>query len=151
MPKTVVKAKPAAKAAAKPVAKPARRAQTKAVAPAPNLTNPNGYDPTVWGPHMWFVFHLAAATYPDPPSAADKANYQAFYGSLQNVLPCPGCREGYKVIISSEPTKLGSRVFASRASLFKWTVDVHNRVNAKLGKPMYDDWQAWYREYDKLR
>jgi FAD-linked sulfhydryl oxidase len=100
---------------------------------------------------MWFMVHLVAATYPDRPTAADRANYAAFYRSLQYVLPCPGCAAGYHTIITTEPTKLGPRVFATREALFKWTVDAHNRVNAKLRKPINPDWRAWYREYDKLR
>lgn len=143
-PKTATKAKTAMKKSKAPLTR-------RAVAMPVDTSNPNGYDPTVWGPHMWFMFHLVAATYPEAPTAADKANYKAFYASLANVLPCPGCRTGYKIIITSEATQLSARVFASRPALFKWTVDVHNRVNAKLGKPIHDDWQAWYREYDKLR
>lgn len=133
----------AAAGKAKPAARPKARPVTGgAVA---------GYSPTVWGPHMWFMFHIVAATYPAAPTAADKANYAAFYKSLRYVLPCGGCQQGYATIIASDPTKLGPRTFSTRDALFKWTVDVHNRVNAKLGKPVHADWQAWYREYDKLR
>lgn len=120
---------------------------TKAAA----LKNPSGYSPELWGPSMWFMFHLIAATYPVSPTSADKANYLAFYKSLQHVLPCVGCRKGYEIIINSEPTKLSSRTMSTRESLFKWTVDAHNRVNVKLKKPVQSDWKAWYREYDKLR
>ena len=122
--------------------------------PAPPKTStklPPGFPPTVWGPSMWFMFHLVAATYPDSPTTADKANYAAFYKSLQHILPCVGCREGYKIILASDPTKISPRVFTSRETLFKWTVDVHNRVNVKLKKPVQPDFRAWYREYDKLR
>lgn len=113
--------------------------------------NPNGFSPDLWGPSMWFMVHLVAATYPTAPTAADKANYAAFFKSLQHVLPCPGCAVGYRTIITTEPTKMNARIFASRQALFKWTVDVHNRVNAKLKKPIHSNWQTWYREYDKLR
>lgn len=128
-------------------------AKAKAVAKPKPATGGavSGYSPAVWGPHMWFMFHLVAATYPAAPTAADKANYAAFYKSLRHVLPCVGCQQGYATIIGSEPTKLGARTFGTRDALFKWTVDVHNRVNAKLGKPVHADWRAWYREYDKLR
>lgn len=125
-----------------------------AAMPAPSktsLANPNGFAPEVWGPSMWFMFHLVAATFPDKPTATDKANYMAFYKSLAHVLPCMGCRKGYAVIIANEPTKLTTRVFSCRQSLFKWTVDAHNRVNAKLKKPIQSNWKAWYREYDNLR
>lgn len=133
----------------------AKKTSASAKPPARKTTvqevEPSGYSPNVWGPHMWFVFHLVAATYPSSPTSEQKSNYAAFYKSLQHVLPCPGCRMGYQTIINSEPTKISTRTFGSRESLFKWTVDVHNRVNAKLSKPVFADWQAWYREYDKLR
>ena len=122
--------------------------------PAPPRTSqgaPGGFSPELWGPSMWFVFHLVALTFPERPTAADKSNFAAFYKSLAHVLPCMGCRKGYETIIHSDPTKLNARVFASPQALFKWTVDVHNRVNAKLKKPVRSDWQAWYREYDKMR
>lgn len=113
--------------------------------------NPSGFSPETWGPSMWFMVHLIAATYPVNPTPQDKANVAAFFQSLQHVLPCGGCRRGYEIILTSEPTRLTPHVFATRASLFKWTVDVHNRVNAKLGKPVDSDWKAWYRQYDALR
>ncbi len=100
---------------------------------------------------MWFMFHVVAATYPQRPTREDKARFSAFYSSLQGVLPCEGCRKGYAAMLKTEPTKLVPGTFESRNTLFKWTVDVHNRVNAKLGKPARADWRFWYREYDKLR
>ncbi len=113
--------------------------------------NSSGFSPETWGPSMWFMVHLIAATYPINPTQHDKSNAAAFFKSLQHVLPCGGCRRGYEIILQTENTRLTPEVFASRASLFKWTVDVHNRVNAKLGKPVDPDWRAWYRQYDRLR
>lgn len=115
------------------------------------LKNMSGFSPELWGPSMWFMFHVIAATYPVAPTSADKANYMAFYKSLQYVLPCTGCRQGYEIILNTDPTRLTNRTFSSRETLFKWTVDAHNRVNAKLKKPIQSNWKAWYREYDKLR
>lgn len=113
--------------------------------------NPNGFAPEVWGPNFWFTIHLVAAAYPVQPTQQEKDGYEAFFRSLQFVLPCAGCRQGYETIMTSDPTKLTKRVFASRESLFKWTVDAHNRVNAKLKKPVRSNYKAWYQEYDKFR
>lgn len=131
----------------------APKATAKVLTPtmAPISAPVSGFSPDLWGPSMWFMMHLVAATYPDAPTSADKANYMAFYKSLQHILPCMGCRMGYQGYIVSEPTKLTLRTMGSRESLFKWTVDVHNRVNAKLHKPVQTDYAAWYAEYDKLR
>ena len=116
-----------------------------------NFNHPGGFPPEVWGPSMWFLMHLVAATFPLSPTSNDKARYTDFFTSLQAVLPCEGCRRGYNAILTTDPTRLTPRVLSSREALFKWTVDVHNRVNAKLGKPVQPDWQGWFAEYNKLR
>ena len=110
-----------------------------------------GFPPEVWGPSMWFMFHVVALTYPQRPTREDRQHFSSFYTGLKNVLPCEGCRKGYTSMLESGPTKLTPETFASRDALFKWTVDVHNRVNAKLRKPVRSDWKFWFREYDKLR
>ena len=111
----------------------------------------SGFPPDVWGPSMWFMFLVIAATYPVRPTPDTSRRFQAFYKSLEHVLPCEGCRRGYASLLRSEPTRLTEARLASRNALFKWTVDVHNRVNAKVGKPVQSDWRMWLREYDKLR
>ena len=121
------------------------------VAATKKMANPNGFSPELWGPSMWFLIHLIAATYPVAPTSQDKANFATFFHSLQYVLPCMGCRKGYNIIISTEPTRLTPRVFANRQSLFKWTVEVHDRVNKKLNKKVQGDWRQWYNQYDKFR
>jgi FAD-linked sulfhydryl oxidase len=109
-----------------------------------------GFAPTSWGPHAWAMIHLVAASYPTAPTTRDKRAYEAFYRSLGDVLPCPGCRAGYAHLLN-DTTPLRPEVFADRMSLFKWTVDLHNAVNAKLGKPIDRDVTGWYIKYDKIR
>lgn len=110
----------------------------------------SGFAPELWGPHAWAMVHLVAMSYPSNPTAADKAAYKAYYQSLGDVLPCPGCRVGYQRIITST-VPMAPGVFADRMALFKWTVDVHNAVNAKLGKPVDRDVMRWYATYDTMR
>jgi len=109
-----------------------------------------GFPPTSWGSHAWTMVHLAAAAYPPQPTLSDKAAYRAFYESLQHVLPCPGCREGYTRILK-ELVPLTDSALADRMALFKWTVDVHNAVNAKLGKRVDNDVLRWYVMYNAMR
>jgi hypothetical protein len=94
--------------------------------------------------------HTAALTYPDDPDEDDKRRFFAFYRSLAHVLPCGGCRTGYAYLLAG-PHPLTADVLAGRDALFKWTVDVHNAVNAKVGKPVRPDASAWFRHYDALR
>lgn len=136
---------------ATPKATPTAAPTTRPPAAKVTFDNPDGFAPEVWGPNFWFTMHLAAAAYPVAPTPEEKAGFEAFFRSLQFVLPCMGCRQGYASILTTEPTKLTKAVFASRESLFKWTVDAHNRVNAKLKKPVRSNYKAWYAEYDKFR
>jgi hypothetical protein len=47
-------------------------------------------------------------------------------------------------------TNFGAAHLANRNALFKWTVDARNMVNAKVGKRVRDDWQAWMKKYMEL-
>jgi hypothetical protein len=76
-------------------------------------------------------------SYPQNPTDQDKQNYTAFFRSLQNVLPCPACAENFRAKMEKYPPSL-----ENPQSLFKWTVDMHNSVNAENGKPIYDYEQA---------
>ena len=127
----------------------------------PNFSNENremypgimptaGFPPDVWGPSAWKLIHLAAAAFPENPTNDVRARYAAFFGSLEYVLPCGGCRMGYRALLNGS-LKLSPEVLADRLSLFRWTVELHNAVNVKLGKQVSTDWFAWYRYYDGLR
>ena len=44
-------------------------------------------NPTVWGPHYWFVLHTIALSYPLSPNTTTKKKY---YDFIQN-LPVSSC------------------------------------------------------------
>ena len=60
---------------------------------------------------------------------------------IGDVLPCNDCRKHYKEMIKDNPP-----VLVDRNSIFKWTVDIHNKVNTRLNKKIitlkeaYDIW-----------
>jgi FAD-linked sulfhydryl oxidase len=105
--------------------------------------------PQVWGPSMWKLMHVIALTYPDHPTRQDMRDFATFFTSLQNVLPCEGCRKGYARLIGGR-YPLSSGVLSSRASLFNWTVDVHNAVNEKVGKRVDANYRKWFAHYKNL-
>jgi hypothetical protein len=94
------------------------------------------------------MLHLAALRYPERPTSEDKKRYSAFITNLQYVLPCDGCCKGFQQILKD--TNFGATTLANRNTLFKWTVDAHNMVNAKTGKRVRDDWKAWMKKYMEL-
>ena len=85
-----------------------------------------------WGPAAWLFLHSVSFQYPENPTVQDKNNYKIFFESLQNILPCPNCREHYQKNIQENPMNL-----ESRESLIKWVIDLHNAVNKKNSKKEY--------------
>ena len=85
-----------------------------------------------WGPSAWLFLHSVSFQYPENPTDQDKNNYKIFFDSLQNILPCPNCREHYQTNLKENPIDL-----ESRESLIKWVIDLHNLVNQKNSKKEY--------------
>ena len=87
--------------------------------------------PNTWGPSGWKFIHFVALGYPKNPTTEDMNSYQRFYESLQDILPCAVCSEHYKELIQQYPV---SEHLHDKHTLFKWSVDIHNNVNKRLGK-----------------
>ena len=90
-------------------------------------------NPRIWGPSVWAAIHLIALGYPADPSEDEKAAYRAFFTALGPVLPCAACSAHYAQNLQELP--LEPALQAGGAALFRWTVDLHNLVNAATGKP----------------
>ena len=73
-----------------------------------------------------------AAYYPDKPSEEKKAAVRSFYDSLSKLYPCHFCADDLKIDLKKYEIRT-----ESREALMKWTCEMHNRVNVKLGKPEY--------------
>lgn len=87
-------------------------------------------DKNVWGKPMWSTIHLVALGYPEyEPSADIVVKYHQFFISLGYVIPCDECRTHYNSMLADMPP-----VLENRDTLFKWTIDIHNMVNERLGK-----------------
>jgi len=88
--------------------------------------------PDVWGGPLWRAIHVVAMGYPSSPSGDVKQAYRQFYASLETVIPCAICAEGYTAIVRDNPI---DQALGNKEDLFNWTVLVHNKVSEKLGKP----------------
>lgn len=119
---------------------------------APSALKTNGFSPDIWGPGMWRMMHMTAASMPEHPTPEQSRHYFTFFSSLANVLPCPGCRAHYAEMIGPGGIlPLTTRVVSGRMALFKWTVAIHDAVNVSVGKPSGTDWRTWYQHYDSAR
>ena len=70
--------------------------------------------------------------YPEKPSYSHKKAAKEFFESLIFLLPCDVCRKHYTQHLAVKPV---AQYLDRRQDLFKWTVDLHNEVNASLQKP----------------
>jgi hypothetical protein len=93
-----------------------------------------------WGPATWAFLHTYSFAYPEQPSDADKQHALSLLHTVQRSLPCHECRNHFSKTLTEFQPNLESRDAFSR-----WLVDVHNRVNVRLGKPekRYEDVRTW--------
>lgn len=81
-----------------------------------------------WGPVLWRAIHELAAGYPDAPSPARQSATRLLFSALAGALPCDDCGAHFADLVPMIDVR-------SRDALLRSTVDVHNAVNRRLGKP----------------
>lgn len=96
--------------------------------------------PTVWGKHIWTAIHLVALGFPAIPTDAERKQYESFFVSLGDVLPCCKCRDNYKIHLKELPVNF---YLEDNKTLFAWTVEMHNIVNRSKGKKTWELEEAW--------
>ena len=77
--------------------------------------------PSKWGPHFWMTLHIACIGCQDYKALAE------FVEGYVYVIPCLSCREHFEQVLIDNPVP-------EAGDFFKWSVDVHNIVNRRLGK-----------------
>jgi len=88
--------------------------------------------PDVWGPMLWRILHSYSLNYPVRPTESDKARAVAYYQAIPTYISCSTCAAHFAQLVSEN-----SPVTDSRASLAEWMFDIHNLVNARIGKPQF--------------
>jgi hypothetical protein len=82
--------------------------------------------PEKWGPYFWGALHLTALGCPDAQVI------RTFVECYKSVLPCISCREHFTQVLEENPVPTTE----DRMVIFAWSVDVHNLVNERIGKPV---------------
>jgi hypothetical protein len=80
--------------------------------------------PTKWGPHFWMALHIACL------GCQDYKIIAGFVEGFKAVIPCLSCRMHFDSVLTENPVP-------EAGDFFKWSVDVHNIVNKRLGKPEF--------------
>jgi len=101
--------------------------------PPPKTDNfpPIGMGPAVWGPIFWKTMHIVTIGYPSFPTEDEQKAAIDFFESLQFMIPCPICKEHYKMNLQKFPIK---DAVTDKQRLIRWLFNMHNTINAQLGK-----------------
>jgi hypothetical protein len=86
------------------------------------------YNPetTVWGPPLWKVLHTLAECSDNSPLWHD------ILTSMETLIPCPTCKAHFIEYRQQNPAP------ADHQGIVDWFFILHNIVNARLNKPLYD-------------
>ncbi len=97
-------------------------------------------DPKVLGPGTWWCIHTIAMTAVTEPM---KQFFVAFILQLAQTFRCATCKKHIMSYLSNNPF---SPYWEIEQGLFKWSVDFHNAVNTRIGKPAvsYELAKEWY-------
>ncbi len=85
----------------------------------------------LWGKYFWTTMHVAALGFPDVATDVTRQQYRAFYKGLGDVLPCSKCKKNFSKHFEELPIDL---YLYDKNTLFTWTVEFHNIVNAETKK-----------------
>ena len=93
-------------------------------------------EPKNWGNFGWGFIHNVALGYSEDLTYMKKEQYRKFFEAIGDVLPSLDCQTHYKDMLVNNPP-----VLVNKDTLFKWTVDIHNKVNKRLNKKIisYDE------------
>lgn len=91
-----------------------------------------GIAPEIWGPNLWGTLHLLCLAGTITPN---------FVQEYATVIPCPMCAGHFAEVLKENPLPDSGDPLV----LFRWSVHVHNTVNARLGKPIFSPEQAMER------
>jgi FAD-linked sulfhydryl oxidase len=85
------------------------------------------------GKSTWNLLHTIAASFPEEPTQRQQTDVKTFFGTLSRLYPCEYCARDFQKEIKENPIQA-----SSGEELSQWLCKIHNIVNLKLGKPMFD-------------
>ena len=95
----------------------------------------------IWGNNLWTYLHYSAMNYPDQPSAQEVEDMKNWLCALSTTIPCAECKKHYRGYIEKSKPQLDN-ICSNKDNLFRFLFELHNKVNARLGKPVLTYEQA---------
>lgn len=85
------------------------------------------------GRAAWKVLHTTMARFPDKPTADESEALNQYLHLFARLYPCGECAEHFQKVLKKYPPQT-----SSRSSAAAWACFVHNIVNERKGKPIFD-------------
>ncbi|KAI1134095.1 ERV/ALR sulfhydryl oxidase domain-containing protein [Hypoxylon sp. FL0543] len=85
------------------------------------------------GRSTWKFFHTMMARFPDKPTEEDSLALKTFIQLFARLYPCGDCARHFQKLLAQYPPQVSSRNAAAG-----WACFVHNQVNERLKKPLFD-------------
>ena len=105
------------------------------------------FDPTVWGPHFWFILMTMAVSYPLKANEVTQKKYYDFITNLPLFIPHPQIGNKFSSLIDKYPV---SPYLEGKDSFLKWVHFIHNKINVQIDKDeitMTEALDAYYDMY----
>lgn len=88
------------------------------------------YESHIWGPHFWFFLHTVAFSYPEYPNEITKRKHYELIQNMPLFIPDDRMGNRFSRLLDKYPV---SPYLGKRDSFIRWTVFIHNKMNAMLG------------------
>ncbi|ROV93891.1 hypothetical protein VPNG_09500 [Cytospora leucostoma] len=85
------------------------------------------------GRATWKFLHTMMARFPEKPTPDDQLTLKTFITLFSRLYPCGECAGHFQKLIAKYPPQVSSRNAAAG-----WACFVHNQVNERLKKPIFD-------------
>ncbi|KAM0470531.1 hypothetical protein ACHAPX_009898 [Trichoderma viride] len=85
------------------------------------------------GRATWKFMHTMVARFPEEPTPEERKTLESFVYLFSRLYPCGDCAKHFRGILEDYPPQTSSRNAAAG-----WMCFVHNLVNERLKKPIFD-------------
>ena len=85
------------------------------------------------GRASWKLLHTMMARFPEEPTADDSLALKTYVQLFARLYPCGDCAAHFQKLLAKYPPQTSSRNAAAG-----WACFMHNQVNERLKKPLFD-------------
>lgn len=84
------------------------------------------------GHGTWNMLHRMAASYEKEPSLEQQKEMRTFITTFSKLYPCEECATEFRAMLAVSPPDV-----SNNRALSLWFCETHNKVNKRLGKPLF--------------